>query len=81
MNLPLLSIRRYVLAFMLNAVLVLFGLLGFRDIGVDRFPEIEFPWITVVTVLPGANPDTVDSSVTTSRLRSNSGSPVCVKPV
>ncbi|MCA1798226.1 MAG: efflux RND transporter permease subunit [Xanthomonadaceae bacterium] len=64
MNLPQLSIRRYVLAFMLNAVLVLFGILGMRDIGVDRFPEIEFPFVTVVTVLPGANPDTVDASLT-----------------
>ncbi len=64
MNLPKLSIRRHVLAFMLNAVLVLFGIIGFRDIGVDRFPDIEFPFITVVTVLPGANPDIVDASVT-----------------
>lgn len=64
MNLPELSIKRHVLAFMLNAVLVLFGIIGFRDIGVDRFPEIEFPFVSVATVLPGANPDIVDSSVT-----------------
>lgn len=64
MNLPEISIRRWALAFMLNAVLVLFGIIGFKDIGVDRFPEIEFPFITVITVLPGANPDVVASSVT-----------------
>jgi len=38
MNLPRLSIRRHVLAFMLNALLVLFGLIAYERIGVDRFP-------------------------------------------
>ena len=64
MNLPELSVRRHVLAYMLSAVMVLFGLISFDRIGLDRFPEAEFPMISVVTSLPGANPDIVDSSVT-----------------
>lgn len=64
MTLPELSIRRHVLAYMISAVMVLFGLIGFRDIGVDRFPEIEFPLVSVTTVLPGASPEIVDSSIT-----------------
>jgi len=64
MTLPELSIRRHVLAFMLSAVLVLFGLIGLDRLGVDRFPEIDFPIISVVTVLPGAAPEIVDTSVT-----------------
>jgi HAE1 family hydrophobic/amphiphilic exporter-1 len=59
-----LSVRRHVLAFMASAVLVLFGLVAYDRIGVDRFPRVEFPVISVSTVLPGANPDIVDSSVT-----------------
>jgi HAE1 family hydrophobic/amphiphilic exporter-1 len=59
-----LSVRRHVLAFMASAVFVLFGLVAYERIGVDRFPRIEFPVISVTTVLPGANPDVVDSSVT-----------------
>src|SRR5690625_4358309 len=64
MTLPELSIRRHVLAWMISAVMVLFGLIGFRDIGLDRFPEIEFPIISVTTVLPGASPEIIDASVT-----------------
>ena len=64
MNLPQLSIKQYVLAIMINAVLVLFGIIGYQRIGVDRFPQIEFPVVSVTTALPGANPDIVDSSIT-----------------
>ncbi|MBI4714459.1 MAG: efflux RND transporter permease subunit, partial [Nitrospirae bacterium] len=64
MTLPELSIRRYVLAFMLSAVLVLFGVISYQRMGVDRFPHIEFPIISVTTTLPGANPDIVDASIT-----------------
>ncbi|MGQ0441973.1 MAG: efflux RND transporter permease subunit [Methylophilaceae bacterium] len=64
MTLPELSIKRHVLAWMLSAVLVLFGIISYQRISVDRFPEIEFPIITVTTTLRGANPDIVDASIT-----------------
>jgi HAE1 family hydrophobic/amphiphilic exporter-1 len=64
MTLPELSIKRHVLAWMLNAVLVLFGFIAYQRIGMDRFPYIEFPVISVTTTLKGANPDIVDASVT-----------------
>jgi HAE1 family hydrophobic/amphiphilic exporter-1 len=64
MNLPQLSIKQYVFAFMINAVLVLYGIIGYQRIGVDRFPQIEFPVVSVTTTLPGANPDIVDASIT-----------------
>ena len=64
MNLPELSIRRHVLAYMLSGVLVLFGLISFLRIGVDRYPEIDFPLVSVATALPGADPEIVNSSIT-----------------
>lgn len=64
MNLPEISINRYVLAFMLSGVLVLFGLVSYERIGVDRNPAIEFPMISVSTTLAGANPEIIDASVT-----------------
>ncbi len=64
MTLPELSIKRHVLAWMLSAVLVLFGIISYQRIAVDRFPEIEFPIISVTTTLRGANPDIVDTSIT-----------------
>lgn len=64
MSLPELSIKRHVLAYMLSGVLVLFGIISFQGIGVDRYPKIEFPTISVTTTLAGANPDIIDSSIT-----------------
>ncbi len=64
MTLPELSIKRHVLAWMLNGALVLFGIISYTRIGLDRYPYIEFPIISVTTALKGANPDIVDSSIT-----------------
>ncbi len=64
MNLPRLSIRRHALTYMLNGVLVLFGIIAYQRIGVDRFPQIEYPVLSVTTTLPGGNPEVVDSSIT-----------------
>ena len=64
MTLPELSIKRHVLAWMLSAVLVLFGVISFDRIGMDRYPYIEFPVVSITTTLKGANPDIVDASVT-----------------
>ena len=64
MTLPELSIKRHVLAWMLSAILVLFGIISYQRIAVDRFPLIEFPVITVTTTLRGANPEIVDTSIT-----------------
>jgi len=64
LNLPELSIKRHVFAYMLSAVLVLFGIISYKDIGVDRYPTVEFPMISISTILPGATPEIIDSSVT-----------------
>ncbi|MFV2089561.1 MAG: efflux RND transporter permease subunit, partial [Pseudomonadales bacterium] len=64
MSLPEISIDRHVLAWMLSASLVLFGLISYQRIGVDRYPQIEFPRISVTTLMPGANPDVIDASIT-----------------
>ena len=64
MTLPELSIKRHVLAYMLSGVLVLFGIISYQRIGIDRFPYIEFPIIAITTTQLGANPEIVDASIT-----------------
>jgi HAE1 family hydrophobic/amphiphilic exporter-1 len=64
MTLPELSIKRHVFAWMMSGVLVLFGVISYQRIGVDRLPYVEFPVISVTTIQKGANPDVVDSSIT-----------------
>jgi HAE1 family hydrophobic/amphiphilic exporter-1 len=64
MSLPELSIKRHVLSWMLSGVIVLFGIIAYQRIGVDRIPSIDFPIIMVNTTLRGADPDVVDTSIT-----------------
>jgi multidrug efflux pump len=58
------SIRRPVLASMLSAALVLFGVIGYTRLAVRELPDIDPPIISVTTVLPGANAQVVETAVT-----------------
>ncbi len=58
------SIRRPVLASMLSVALVLFGVIGYTNLAVREFPDVDPPIISVSTTLPGANPQVVESAVT-----------------
>lgn len=58
------SIRRPVFATMLIASLVVLGIVSFGRLGVDLFPEVEFPFVSVTTTLPGASPGTIETEVT-----------------
>ena len=55
MSLPSFSIQRRVFTLMVSLVLVLFGIIGLMRLGVDKFPKIEFPAVSVVTTLQGAD--------------------------
>jgi multidrug efflux pump len=59
-----LSIRRPVLASMLSLALVLFGAIGYTQLAVREFPDVDAPIVSVSTALPGANPQVVESAVT-----------------
>jgi HAE1 family hydrophobic/amphiphilic exporter-1 len=63
MKLADLSIRRAVLATVMNLVFVVVGLLAYPKIGVDLFPSVEFPVMTVVAIYPGADPGAVEQKV------------------
>ena len=58
------SIRRPVFTTMVTVALMTLGLLGARSIGVDLFPDVSFPVVTVVTPYPGAGPEEVEQLVT-----------------
>jgi multidrug efflux pump len=64
MKLSDLSIRRPVMASMLSVALVLFGVIGYLNLAVREFPDVDPPIISVQTALPGANPQVVESAVT-----------------
>src|SRR5262244_2276856 len=59
-----LCIKRPVFATMINLFLVVLGWFSFREIGVDQFPNVELPIVTVTTTLRGASPEEMETSVT-----------------
>src|SRR5947199_8819112 len=64
MTLSDLSIKNPVFAVMLSAAMVVFGYLGYRELGISQFPEIDFPVVNITTYREAALPETMDSDVT-----------------
>ena len=56
MNLVDLCIERPILTWMLTLSIVVFGVLGYQQLGVDQLPNMEFPIVTVTAQLEGAAP-------------------------
>ncbi|MBU8896860.1 AcrB/AcrD/AcrF family protein [Corallococcus sp. H22C18031201] len=56
-------IARPIFTAMLMAAVVVFGLYAYPRIGVDQFPDVDFPVVTVTTVLPGADPESMEKNV------------------
>ncbi len=75
MNISELSLRRPVLAFVMNIILVLFGIIGFNFLGVRDYPAIDPPVVNVRTTYPGANADIVESQITEPLEKSLNGIP------
>ncbi len=57
-------VKRPVFATMLILSLVTVGAFSFFSLGVDLFPKIDFPTITVTVVNPGASPQEIETEVT-----------------
>ena len=58
------SVKRPVFATMITLALVFFGILGYQRIGIDLYPQIDFPMVTITTTLFGAAPEVMDTDVT-----------------
>src|SRR6266852_5380594 len=56
-------IRRPVFATMIVLSLVVVGAASFFRLGVDRFPSVDLPTVSVRTTLPGAAPEEMESLV------------------
>jgi HAE1 family hydrophobic/amphiphilic exporter-1 len=58
------SVRRPIFATVLMLGIMVLGIAGYAQLGVDRFPKIDAPFISVITRLPGAAPEEVETEVT-----------------
>jgi hydrophobic/amphiphilic exporter-1 (mainly G- bacteria), HAE1 family len=59
-----LSVKRPVFAMVLILLVCVIGGAGWKQLGVDRFPKVDFPTISVVTMMPGAAPGEMETEVT-----------------
>jgi HAE1 family hydrophobic/amphiphilic exporter-1 len=57
-------VKRPIFAAVLILVLIVVGSFGFTKLGVDRFPKVENPTITVSTTYEGASPEAVETEIT-----------------
>jgi len=64
MNISELSLKRPVLAVVMNIIIVLFGVIGYTFLGVRDYPAIDPPNISVRTSYPGANADIIETQIT-----------------
>lgn len=64
MSLSSLSLNRPVFAMVMSIIIVLFGIIGYRYLGVREYPAIDPPIITVRTNYTGANPEIIESQIT-----------------
>ena len=58
------AIDRPVFTTMAMTALVLFGFLGYRAMGINRYPNVDFPTVSITTSLFGASPEVIESDVT-----------------
>src|ERR1044072_3303977 len=64
MNISELSLKRPVMTFVMNIILVLFGVIGFKFLGVRDYPAIDPPNVSVRTNYSGANADIIETQIT-----------------
>ncbi|TCC89573.1 efflux RND transporter permease subunit [Pedobacter hiemivivus] len=64
MSISTTSIKRPVLAIVMNLAILLFGVIGYNFLGVREYPNIDPTVINVRTSYPGANSDIIESQIT-----------------
>lgn len=64
MSISTTSIKRPVLAIVMNLAIILFGVIGYNFLGVREYPSIDPTVVSVRTSYPGANSDIIESQIT-----------------
>ena len=64
MNISEICIRRPVFTWVLVAIPVVLGMVAYFDLGVDLFPKIDFPVVSITASVPGASAEEMETTVT-----------------
>jgi HAE1 family hydrophobic/amphiphilic exporter-1 len=65
MNIAEIFIRRPVMTTLVMVAILLFGIMGYRQLPVSDLPNVDFPTLLISADLPGASPETMASAVAT----------------
>jgi len=57
------SVRRPVFATVMILVILVVGIVGYKNLSLDRFPKVDLPIVVVITALPGAAPEQVETEL------------------
>src|SRR4030042_3256631 len=66
MKLPEFSVNRRVTTTMIAMITVVVGLISFSRLGLDFFPDLEFPTVSVITTYRGASSEDLEKTITKS---------------
>jgi len=64
MNLPEISVRRPITVTMIILIIMVLGLVSFYRLGLDFFPDLQYPEISVISLYPGASSEEVETLIT-----------------
>ncbi len=57
-------INRPVTTWMLALSFIILGIYGYKNIPIDRFPDVDFPFVAITTTYKGASPEVIDANIT-----------------
>jgi multidrug efflux pump subunit AcrB len=58
------AVRKPISTALIFIGVIVFGLFSMTKLGVDQFPEIEIPYISVITMYPGGNAEDIETNIT-----------------
>ena len=64
MNIPTFSVNRKINVLMLTLIVCLFGVIAFTRIGIDMMPDLEYPFVSVITTYEGVASEDIENLVT-----------------
>ncbi|MGC9325181.1 MAG: efflux RND transporter permease subunit [Desulfomonilia bacterium] len=64
MSIPEFSVKRRITITMLVLIITLFGVTSFSELGLDLLPELEFPFVSVVTTYEGVGSEEIETLIT-----------------
>ena len=58
------SVRKPISVALIFIGVIVFGLYSLKNLGVDHYPDIEVPYISVITMYPGGNAEDIETNIT-----------------